>query len=1590
MAQTNGPVVDLNDYLSSGTSQPKSTTNPANTTADIENILSSSVPAIKAQSQSTYNKGKSAVFGADMDNHMYERYYNHPKFKELGFNPFINNEALYNANSSFGDDFSRTWGQWKSLVYMGAKDAFSFGPQSDKKFAKDFEHAMAIGTSNRGGAGGFMNNLFLNSGYTFGIMGEILAEEAAMWVGSALTGFATSGFAAARTAENIGKIASIGERLSSFYAKMNKVIKGLDGLEDVNVARNVFQGMKNGTIAAGKYVGKKTVAGVKAIPGMLVPESAQFLSNFNKLDNLSGMSKTTKGFGAFYRDVRNLRLAYGESALEAGMVENETLKNLYDDFRNKNGRDPDDNEIAKIKKTAGSAALLTHNQNLPLIFFSNQIVFNSFFKSFSPLRKLLPLAENEAGILVFNKAKVELLKKGGLEGLKTFGKGLVSPKAYGRFALNYISGNLTEGLQETSQEIISGTNKDYYRNLHNHSMRGGYYDSLLMNADKYNPFTSSEGLEIFASGFLMGGIVGSVGSVTSFAKDRASKFFDKDYANNKAAAVKSLEEKQTILNEMLADPLKWDNQVLNNTIEQNDLEGQQNRAQEKGDAKAFHDTKYRAMANHFYTMFDLGMEKSFKKRFTELSKLSDDELMEQMPTVKDAAKARASLEEMAGKVDEFKKNYEYVKKELENPFDPTKHKAGTPEYQQEALNFVMFKEAQKDVVFMREGFKTGMTRMANILQESANDVGVSGMLATDVQLLYSLQDTGSEIQQLQDELKTLGTDQLVTREAKALKASKESKLKNLTTFYDDMSLLMANIKPIGDTEGDMSGDVVTSKENVMEAGAYNKALKSYKAYVNSRAKGPVDEKNLEASFSKMVDYYMLDKDTKSFNKSINLLMNPNSFYEYATRKGQVIEAEFKNRKQRIGEALTAYKAKMDKNDLLNELYNRGIFFDIEDLEKLEKDGIMPKRFYKTTSPDQIKTTSAEYNDAVELITLYAKNVLNIPIQDIQLQYNEALDNYNTETRAKNVKDERTYEELAEQFGFDPKASKTVLPLKDVLQAVIDSDFTTEEERALALRLLSMAKPNETITFSKELAAPNIFTETDQSVVDARYSANEYKENAQSYPMEVSILRSEMNRRLFDATKDPEFAAAIQDVMAVAIEYYNQQGLFDKPFIGLTSPEAFVIEVMTSDSFRQFLSEVEYPETGKTTWMEFVDKVMKWLEAMWGKQSSNTALNAAFNIITTKIDQTYGKTSGRSTGSTKSGKAADLASLPMSELADAHPKLVEELLRIYVDYHKAFDGIDASRMYDVNYATKTPEQIISSPEFENFVKDSNDKVRAAFETYTKATAPSVRIIPRKPGVEPLTETEQEFLTGADIKRLKELEYTDEDIDDMTVLEGLNIILFGETKSETEARIAEEEGDLDLDRDLARQSLADALDSAVDYDTYLEAEGQIIALMGTSDFSSAVGYTAQQIQDMLDEKRKEIAFKLEFDDVEVGDYLIKIDVQNGIKSQYKVIKKTANQLTLENVKDSTKLSTVSRATFKADNAKRQLFKYNPNIKDDDVDSPTITPNATNISNDNVNGINDISDDDLNAAIAAGKSISVEDALNNFFDAQDNACG
>ena len=130
-----------------------------------------------------------------------DRFYRHPNFAELGFHPFANNEAYYQANSTKWDNFTRTrsafidmfgpafWSSYRAVGDMFTGDI----RQADMLGAQSMEDAMRIGSSTSGGTRGFFNDLFLNSAYTMGIVSNILVEEAIIGGVTALTAVPSGG-----------------------------------------------------------------------------------------------------------------------------------------------------------------------------------------------------------------------------------------------------------------------------------------------------------------------------------------------------------------------------------------------------------------------------------------------------------------------------------------------------------------------------------------------------------------------------------------------------------------------------------------------------------------------------------------------------------------------------------------------------------------------------------------------------------------------------------------------------------------------------------------------------------------------------------------------------------------------------------------------------------------------------------------------------------------------------------------------------------------------------------------------------------------------------------------------------------------------------------------------------------------------------------------------------------------------------------------------------------------------------------------------------------------------------------------------------
>ena len=54
----------------------------------------------------------------------FDRYYNHPLYTDLKFHPYVDNESLYNENSSWWDEAARMNGQFWNVTKTGFVSAY--------------------------------------------------------------------------------------------------------------------------------------------------------------------------------------------------------------------------------------------------------------------------------------------------------------------------------------------------------------------------------------------------------------------------------------------------------------------------------------------------------------------------------------------------------------------------------------------------------------------------------------------------------------------------------------------------------------------------------------------------------------------------------------------------------------------------------------------------------------------------------------------------------------------------------------------------------------------------------------------------------------------------------------------------------------------------------------------------------------------------------------------------------------------------------------------------------------------------------------------------------------------------------------------------------------------------------------------------------------------------------------------------------------------------------------------------------------------------------------------------------------------------
>ena len=764
------------------------------------------------------------VFGARAYN--LDRYMAHPKFSDLGFHPFRDNEEYYNDgrttrfqngrrtfNAYWDMFFSAAGGNYRSAKDVAGGDFLG----SDMIGAQSMEDAMRIASSTRGGLGGWINDFMLNSAYTFGTIASIVAEEAAL--AAALYGTkspAVAKTAAVRTGVNLRRLMKSLPAMFDMRKAAAASQKILNQMKNINLAKDWRK--------AAMLTGTGAINGFKRVGGFLAPQTSLAMKRWataaNTGENISSLARGADHVAAFYRDLRMINLALAEGKMEGGMVEMRVREDLYNAFEEKYGVAPTEDQMNFINNQAVTAAANTTLFNTPVIFASNAIVLRNMFGGFRPLNELLEETAQGAGRRIYRNPNFKPGKKvlnkegkeigedawfysdsffGHMNQLRKMGFKKGWGKHLGAAALRYTGANWMEGFQEVYQEAVAAGMEQYYAGMYEDPIATGLditaagilepqiggkaaiRDAAMKGISSQ---MSGQGASVFMSGFLMGGLLGPTTKFLFQGIPNGFKYItDREaYKQYQADKKKYIQDVVKTLNDIYADPEFYTNPTKLNAIIQKQLSHRMATSTIANDTQELQDARHQSMYNDIYTAITLGKFRDMREYFQDFAKMSDEDLKGAFPdSKKSPEKIRQGFEKGIKKLEEVKEQYDKFDAKYRNPFDPSKYKKGTRVYQEEVIRQNAYHQAKMLLLFQKDAMKDATIRMNQIQNELISGNGaLANVKHNDIFVLTSRKRMTSEIDRLSKLIKFTKAD---TPELKAQKEGYKKRLKHLEDIY---------------------------------------------------------------------------------------------------------------------------------------------------------------------------------------------------------------------------------------------------------------------------------------------------------------------------------------------------------------------------------------------------------------------------------------------------------------------------------------------------------------------------------------------------------------------------------------------------------------------------------------------------------------------------------------------------------------------------------------------------------------------------------------------------------------------------------------
>lgn len=1460
--------------------------------------------------QDAFAFGKGTMFNSNDPSNMNqfkERYQEHGSFDELGFSPFRDNDALYNTNSSWTSDLMRAGGQWAELTGLAAVDMIRFGDQSDAKIASQQEDLFAIGSSTRGGVGGFATNFYLNSGTTVGILAELAVEtiviaaaEAALGIGTAASGTAAAPVTAPIMAAGFARLANTVRKgykgITRGFKMAKNLGKTLDNMKD-------FSRFKNFMSKGGKFVNPvdNTFDFFKTL------KAGKDYSNFN-----TGQ-KVLKGISAGYMDVRNARLTWAEAAMEGGGVQNGVADQLLQEWEiNNPGKTLSEKEARDMLAVAKSAGSEAAWYNTPAIFFTNKLMFNGLVSGrFQGVGQKLITADGKK--LIFDGAKKSLGSNYKLAarrwGTRQWNK-VINPKQTLKDSLKggvlYGEANVGEGLQEITQETIAAAAEEMAMLKYDEGnlTRGGLYNFIGSGLEKQ---ISAQGVETFLSGFLMGGMIspisGAISNMTNksssgametgvqYAVRKGGDVFQRTRAiigGSESAGAKAVTERRAererldkkyeadgqkdvnALNEYYKDPIKYLSAHVDNLEFQQETKKAMEDAEQAGNHKAKRDAADASSRNHILTSIRYNTTDTIIERLRDMANVPADQFETDMPISKEEYVKK--VDQFVNRARELKDDYEGAVKVLgNNPYNlaniPDDQKGDLQMVQQMLIGQNAWENAMQDLVFKKSEMRDALKRKESILYNAKNNAGLKNTNYNDYNLIFGRNTIQDEITLLKTELESIGKP--VDNQSKNYIEGRTKKLENLKALDDAISAMNTDLD--GGTEQ-------------LSPETFNTVATAYENYVRGIAGANQDyisKNDIEKGTRDFIDAYALENRSRMHMSELDVLLNPDKFIDSVDRIRLNQSERYANRKGEIEASLELFRKQKYKNEMLNKLFEAGMFFKVEDLAAFDNEGKVPNNIYYTTAQKNgtfvVLRTSDDFGKAMKILQEYSdKTLTGIPIGERDYSY---ADGYASTLRQRDPNDKRTYDDLGLQFGFDPTKEQSKVELPVVLQAVIDSKFSSPDEKILARAMLQEGVANnlETVTFRRGESKAGFYSNEEQTVIDPRYFASNF-EGGVNGVIEQVIMHEEIHRRtLLGLTENTAFKESIDGLHKNAIESWNALSDEQKkelttsgePFYGLQNTKEFVAEIFSNRAFQEWLSTVPFNienKNSKSTWAKFVDYVLDRVKELFGANTTNSILNAALSATTTYLDTSLGL---NQEGSSSTASQEDGIS----------PSITLEEYNNWVKTKK----LKKRHIASLAIKDKNNEEL-NDYEFSILEDPTAMKLVVEYQAMMAAKKP----------IKPTSKVRD----LQDVRELKKLGYSKAEIENMSPKVARQYANEALTRSERNKIKVPQESDTNRQK---AQEYKDAVDelfsntNITNYNEWLNAEDKFEMLITSYDLHirNLSGVTSEYVENLKVSLLDKLSNEINFDSIKVGEFVL-MNNKRGEPAIIEIVGKTSKQL------------------------------------------------------------------------------------------------